>query len=499
MPSDYLFKLFPTARHKKSFYPIRPLFTLAQSLLLLGLGIVGVWPLSWAIWAFMIIGVDDLFATPFMRATQTVENLINHRKKHKALVSLISIALGITIGLVLALFVLSHAPIIVGLIQTALYESHASLLINASCFSMGMWIARLYRKSSFLGILGSIPFALLLSSFITVPLTVECIVCITLATTFLSSILAQYGLKIYYRIFRGDSNADGYPYDDNASLERRAQALNVTPQEIKKLQSLCREGIKGVKKRNGHCMDALSDFRWQRSNSFKDIFHLLTEKEDKECLLILLQGSQEALESEDRWLEKFEAVLRTQNKKKILEIFLEILELEKDEMISKTIPFLKESKDGMHFLVEALKEFQEPLVYDIFLLLTEKKELYDLLYAQPGISEIVSKWREAFLRRPFKPKRGPSAYTFFSLPQHTNMDNLDLRLKFHKEGVRKAFKALNSKHDKYSISKEDYLAAIAPFFRNNDSHLASARLKRHWEEQQQGIYPNSSPAAFSAS
>jgi hypothetical protein len=491
MSLDYLFNLFPTAKHKRSFYPIRPIFTLFTSLFFLGLGVIGVLPMGWALWAFMLIGADDLFATPFIRVTQSVENLINHRKKYKAIVSLISIALGITIGLALALFVLPHMPMVIGLIQTALERSQGSIAINAICLAVGVGIARVYKKSPFLGMLGGGILALLSSSFITLPLAIECMVCITLATTFLSSLLAQYGLKIYYKIFHGDSNADGYSYDNEPSLKARAQELNVTPEEIRNLQALCRKGIKGVKKRGARSITALTDFRWQRSNSFKDIFHLLTKKEDKDCLLILLRGSQEALESKEEFLQRFKLILLMQNKEDTLEMFLEILELQDPKMIQKIISLLKGFPRGMFYLVEALKEHQKPIVKHIYILLAFEnnlRELHDLLYTKQGVLALTTRHILSNSSE-IKFKISSSVYTFFSLPQSADMDSLDLRLRFHKDGVRKAFKELNSKNDEHSISKEEYLAAIAPFFRHEEDYLASTRLKGYWEKLQREKEP----------
>jgi hypothetical protein len=298
-------------------------------------------------------------------------------------------------------------------------------------------------------------------------------------------------LKIYYKIFHGDSNADGYLSDDGPSLTARAQELNVTPEEITILQALCRKGIKGVKKRGAYSITALTDFRWQRSNSFKDIFHLLTKKEDKDCLLILLRGSQEALESEEEFLIRFKVVLLMQNKEEALEMFLEILELQDQKMIQKTISFLKEFPRAMPFLVEALKEHQKPIVKHIYISLAFEnnlRELHDLLYKQQRV--LAATVVDILLNSSkIQFRMSASVYTFFSLPQRADMDSLDLRLRFHKDGVRKAFKELNSKNDEYSISKEEYLAAIAPFFRHEENYLASTRLKGYWEKLQREKEP----------
>jgi hypothetical protein len=303
---DKIFKLFPTQKHTRIFYPIRPLFTLSLSLLLAGLGIIGLLPLSWGLWLAMMVGSDDLFVTPFFRLIQSCENLGNKRKQAKSILSIIAIIGGLAGGITLGIFIWYHVPVVAAFITSLTLKSGTSATLNALCMTLGALIGRVYKKNTMLCILAGLMLATCLP--VTVPLAIECVFTLALATTFVSTILIKYALQAYYKIRYGHTNADGYAFNyqttESAADQAAAQNLNVTAQEVQTLRVVCMKGAAGVRKRC-HAGHGLTGTDAQLKNSFKDIFHLLIQAKDskdtevKANLTTLLTTSNELFDNRD--------------------------------------------------------------------------------------------------------------------------------------------------------------------------------------------------------
>lgn len=268
---------FPTTSYKRFWYPTRPLFTFLQGVIFLGLGQIGLLPVSWALWMAAAFAFDDLPLTPVMNVITAINNLVNGRKQTKAIIMLISLGLAALSGGLLGYFVLS---------QSASFMSAITLFTEAtSCSPIficigGIFGATVAHKTNVIGPFLGIALGVSIASWIPasiVPLTVEMVFICSAALTFCTSIAVKQLSRLYYRFQYGHSNADGYRIDDTPEkqeqfIEAQAKRLGVTPDAFKQVTKLCRDEVKRIKSQSS-LLDELSGMRQPLSNAFKDIYH----------------------------------------------------------------------------------------------------------------------------------------------------------------------------------------------------------------------------------
>lgn len=111
-------------------------------------------------------------------------------------------------------------------------------------------------------------------------------------------------MRLYYKYYYGDTNADGYNIAKNPTelrefIETQSRKFGITPQDFQALSAECRKRIKEVKK-----VDSISTF-WKEymgelghiSNSYKDIYHTLWDaklnnpKEIKEAKIMISRSN----------------------------------------------------------------------------------------------------------------------------------------------------------------------------------------------------------------
>ena len=106
---EKIYALFPSQKFKCISYPIRPLFTLCAAIVFTTLGWVGIFPFSVGVLLAMVITFDDFIMAPYFRISQSINNLLNNRKKDKSIVSLVAIVLGIAIiDGIMGYYILNH-------------------------------------------------------------------------------------------------------------------------------------------------------------------------------------------------------------------------------------------------------------------------------------------------------------------------------------------------------------------------------------------------------
>lgn len=273
---------FPTDAFKRIFYPIRPLFTLSKSAVLVSLGWLGVLSMSWALWLAMI-SIDDLSLVPFLRLTQSIDNLRLGRKKAKSIISILAVLTGLALGAALSIFVLSQMTLFTGAISSLVSMMEASFMYTALCMVAGALTARYFGQDTLLGLGlgGMIPTLIPLQ----IPLFVESLFICSVGSAFLFTIASKQALRAYYYLRYGDTNADGYEINKpKHEIENEHQHIadhfnkktsrtsHVSAKHVTEMLDICREGVRGVKKR-AHIGNELTGSRLQLSCSFKDIYH----------------------------------------------------------------------------------------------------------------------------------------------------------------------------------------------------------------------------------
>ena len=294
-------KAYPTDKYKRFYYPTRPLFTVMLGLSLLSLGLIGLLPISWALWLSAAFAFDDLPLTPIMAFVTSVNNLINGRKQTKALIMITSIILASIAGGLLGYFVLS---------QSAAFMAYTTAFIEATTCSpifisigaiIGGLFAHLSKKcGSFIGIALGVLIASLIPPTI-VPLMVDVVFMSAAAGAFITSIAVKQSLRAYYKFRYGDSNADGYninrgQVDQTAFIDVQANKFGVTPAEFLKLTQYCKDNINDIKA-NASFFEEFAGNRTLASNSYKDIYHGLMNsnatREDIDATKHLIMESSE--------------------------------------------------------------------------------------------------------------------------------------------------------------------------------------------------------------
>lgn len=278
------------------YYPIRPIISLCLGISLICLMFVPGFPLSLAVFLGVLTLSDDLVFFPFLRMINAYRNMANHRKFVKALVSVIGIFLGLAIGATLAYFVLLNIPAIVGLtamVNGALDCSIVVFLASCTIFAGLFYLCKLPTLAgAWIGSFAALAVPL-------VPTTaVDLIVGSALIGGFLAAFTCKHLLRLYYKVKDGHTNADGYLHqfeEKNSDAvnhdEKVANLLNIGKEQVTRLRMTLLKVIETIKK-NDSWFNSVARLRQLKTNSFKDILHLLITvetKEDAEKLQQLLQ------------------------------------------------------------------------------------------------------------------------------------------------------------------------------------------------------------------
>lgn len=278
------------------YYPIRPIISLCFGISLICLLFVPGFPLSLAVFLGVLTLSDDLVFFPFLRVINAWRNLVNHRKVVKAVASVIGILLGLAIGALFAYFILLNIPAILGLtamVNGALDCSIVVFLASCTIFAGLFYLCKLPTLAgAWIGSFAAlaIPFG---------PTTaVDLIVGSALIGGFLAAFLGKHLLRFIYKIKDGHTNADGYLYQfeekNPNALEhdkKVADLLKIGQEKVTRLRMAVLKVIENIKK-NDSWFNSVARLRQLKTNSFKDILHLLITvetKEDAEKLQQLLQ------------------------------------------------------------------------------------------------------------------------------------------------------------------------------------------------------------------
>ena len=214
MPShaEQIQQKFPTERYKRFWYPTRPLFTLLMGLSIAALGWIGLFPMSWALWFAAAFAFDDLPLTPITAMFTAVNNLLQGRKKFKAIVMIITLSAALILGGVLGYVVLAQSAVAVKFITDYIALTACSPILISMGAMLGAYIAHATHKISpfmgfalGIGVASWIPFS--------PPLIIEIVFLSIAACTFLAAVITKQALRAYYKHYYGESNADGYECD----------------------------------------------------------------------------------------------------------------------------------------------------------------------------------------------------------------------------------------------------------------------------------------------
>ncbi|MDF1683575.1 MAG: hypothetical protein P1U36_02855 [Legionellaceae bacterium] len=267
---------FPTEKYKRFWYPTRPLFTLFTGLFIASLGWIGILPLSWALWGAAAFAFDDLPLTPINSMFTAVNNLVQGRKTLKAIVMITAISCAAISGALLGYFVFAQTPLALKLITDYIALTSCSPLLISFGAILGGYIAHATHKvSPFIGFTSGI----FIASWIpfSPPLIVEVVFLSIASCSFLASVLAKQGLRMYFKYTYGDSNADGYacarpPEAQAEFINTQAAQFNVTTEAFKNLAQHCKEKI-STHKSQATLFEEFTGNRTYVTNSFKDIYH----------------------------------------------------------------------------------------------------------------------------------------------------------------------------------------------------------------------------------
>ncbi len=280
MPShaDQIQQRFPTERYKRFWYPTRPMFTLLSGLSIAALGFLGIVPLSWALWFAAAFALDDLPLTPITGMFTAINNLLQGRKKLKAVVMITALSLALILGGVLGYFFIAQTPFAVKLITDYIALTSCSPLLISLGAILGAYVAHATHKiSPFMGF----ALGICVASFIpfSPPLIVEIVFLSMAACTFVTSVITKQALRAYYKHVHGETNADGYEHARSTEaqaefINQQAEKFNVTPEELQALATHCKVRVAEIK-RNASFYQEYIGSRNYTSNSFKDIYHSL--------------------------------------------------------------------------------------------------------------------------------------------------------------------------------------------------------------------------------
>ena len=276
MQNKTVSRLFPTDRYKRFWYPTRPFFTLGLGFFLAGLGLVGLLPMSLALWLAGAFAFDDLPLTPIMSMIGAINNLTHGRKKLKSATMIIIVSLAIIAGGLIGFSILSQSSFFLTLIVGFIAATNCSpILISFGAITGGLLAHFTNRISPSTGIM----IGVFIMSFlpIPVPLIVDLVFVCAAGTAFIASIITKQILRAYSKFRYGITNADGYEMNRLATeqqvfIEEQAKKFSVTSEQFITLITLCREKIQIIKIK-ATFFEAYIGTQQPVTNSFKDIYH----------------------------------------------------------------------------------------------------------------------------------------------------------------------------------------------------------------------------------
>ncbi|MDF1677706.1 MAG: sulfite exporter TauE/SafE family protein [Legionellaceae bacterium] len=320
-------KRYATERHKRFFFPIRPLFTLGSSIFFAGLYLLGVMPIAIGIILTAAFAFEDLPLAPFIKFIRAANNLSNGRKKLKSAVMISVISLSALIGGPLAFFLFIHNPFFMLGMAAFVFGTGCSPIWLFLGGAVGALIADRNQKITPLaailmgvGIGWTIGF--LLPTTI-IPPVVSAIFVSSVTCAFIGSVIAKQSLRFYFYCKYGHSNADGYnidrtPQKQAAFMTAQAKKFDVSVEHFKALTEHCQTKVAHIKHEASFmhalkatrfsnpfalftwCLDEFALKRNYQTNAYKDIYHGLMAKdatpETVKHVQALLKDSQKAPE-----------------------------------------------------------------------------------------------------------------------------------------------------------------------------------------------------------
>ncbi|MDF1647046.1 MAG: hypothetical protein P1U61_08745 [Legionellaceae bacterium] len=303
---------YSTEKHKRFFFPIRPLFTLGSSAFFGTLFLLSLLPATWAIIFTAAFAFDDLPLAPFIKLIRAVNNLSHGRKKLKSIVMITCISLATLIGGPLAFFILIHNPVFMLGMATFVFGTGCSPIWIFLGGIAGMMIADQSQKiTPLLGISAGFSMGFLIGFSLPVaiiPPIISAIFISSITCAFIGSVIAKQSLRFYFYCKYGHSNADGYnmdrsPEEQHIFITKQAQKFNVSTEAFKKLTEHCKTKIAHIKEETSllqaiketrfsnpfailtWCWDEFTLKRNHQTNAYKDIYHgLMTDHTTPENL-----------------------------------------------------------------------------------------------------------------------------------------------------------------------------------------------------------------------
>ncbi len=296
-----ILKHFPNERYKRFWYPTRPIFTLFLGLTITSLGVIGIIPLAWALWAAAAFALDDLPLTPILAMFTAVNNLKEGRKTLKAGIMIAALTLAVLSGGFLGYFVFAKSAFVMKLITDYITLTSCSPLLISLGATLGAAVAHTTHKiRPFLGILLGIGIASLIP--FSPPLMLEIMFLSVASFAFVTSVVVKQGLRAYFKYRYGHTNADGYECArneeaQNAFIKSQAETFNVTDNQLQDLAAHCKEKAAAYKRDASFFHEYFGD-RTHVTNAYKDIYHGLMDPNltaDTACdVKKLIQRSHEA-------------------------------------------------------------------------------------------------------------------------------------------------------------------------------------------------------------
>ncbi len=298
-------KRYATERHKRFFFPIRPLFTLGASLLFAALYLLGVMSITIAIILTAAFAFEDLPLAPFIKLIRAANNLSNGRKKLKSVVMISVISISALIGGPIAFFIFIHNPFFMLGIAAFVFGTGCSPIWLFLGGAVGALFAdRNQKLTPLAAILAGVGIGWTIGFFLPVtiiPPVVSAIFVSSVACAFIGSVVAKQSLRFYFYCKYGHSNADGYnmhrpPEKQAAFIAAQAKKFDVSVEHFKALTEYCKTKVADIKYEASPihalkatsfsnpfavftwCLDEFTLKRNYQTNAYKDIYHGLMTK-----------------------------------------------------------------------------------------------------------------------------------------------------------------------------------------------------------------------------
>ncbi len=301
-----IIKRYPTEKHKRFFFPIRPLFTLGSGLFFGALFLAGLMPGAWAIIFTAAFAFDDLPLAPFIKLIRAANNLASGRKKLKSIVMITTILLSALAGGLIAFLFLIHNPTFMFGIGAFLFGTGCSPIWIFMGGVLGAIFADLTGKvTPLFGIAVGFSIGFIIGFCLpatAIPMAVSAIFIASVSAAFIGSVLAKQALRFYHYCRYGHSNADGYnmdctPEEQEAFVAAQAQKFNVSKEAFQALIDHCKAKVTEIKEKASFthavketswsnpfetvtwCWDEFTLKRNYSTNAYKDIYHGLMARE----------------------------------------------------------------------------------------------------------------------------------------------------------------------------------------------------------------------------